>query len=267
MMGVLSAINPCDVSRLFSRVAGESIVRLWFRSCDLFAATSNRELCGPIGFTSDTMKLNVDPGRGTLLLLCCLHSLIPFCAADDDEDDCHKPGCSQGTSWVNLWLILVTIFLLLLCGTTASCIKFCCRKKKPPVQTFQNHPCEVTVIAIDNDSTIHSTVTSYSSVQYPHMFPFADPDRSAMSPPAYSLYAMELPPAYEEAIKMAKTNSEAGPSASAPKLEGISEQEGTEDEPDQQAGQRTISDVTESPPCYEESESSQGQSQSQLTID
>ncbi|NP_001090043.1 transmembrane protein 52 L homeolog precursor [Xenopus laevis] len=213
------------------------------------------------------MRLIMAPARGTFLLLCCLHSLIPFCAADDEEeeDDCKKPGCSQGTSWVNLWyvwLILVTIFLLLLCGTTASCIKFCCKKKKPPVQTFQNHPCEVTVIAIDNDSTIHSTVTSYSSVQYPHMFPFVDPDRSAMSPPAYSLYAMELPPAYDEAIKLAKTGNEVGPSASAPKLEGITEQEGPEDEPHQEAGQQTFSNVAESPPCYEESEASQGQSQS-----
>ncbi|OCT70571.1 hypothetical protein XELAEV_18037495mg [Xenopus laevis] len=229
-------------------------------SCTL--SPSDRESYGPIGFMNDSMRLNM---RATFVLLCCLPALIPFCAADkdDEHDDCKKPVCSQGTSWVNLWyvwLILVTVCLLLLCGTTASCIKFCCRKKKPPVQTFQNHPCEVTVIALDNDSTIHSTVTSYSSVQYPYMFPFADPDRSAMSPPAYSLYAMELPPAYEEAIKLAKTSSEVGPSASAPKLEGISEQEGPEDETDQQAGQQTISSVTESPPHYEESDASQGQS-------
>ncbi|KAG8434384.1 hypothetical protein GDO86_012672 [Hymenochirus boettgeri] len=191
--------------------------------------------------------------------------LVPLCWADEEECD-DKHGCSERTSWFNLWyvwLILVTIFLLLLCGTTASCIKFCCKKKKPPVQTFQSHPYEVTVIAIDNDSTIHSTVTSYSSVQYPHMFAFADADRSAMSPPAYSLYAMELPPAYEEAIKMAKAPSgEVAPSVSAPKLEDITEQESPEEEAERQPGQQTLSNDNDSPPHYEESEVNQGQIQS-----
>ncbi|KAM3920933.1 transmembrane protein 52 isoform 2-T2 [Leptodactylus fuscus] len=181
---------------------------------------------------------------------------VTLCMATKDHDDC-EGNCSQGSSWVNLWyvwLILVTIFLLLLCGTTASCIKFCCKKKKPPVQNLPNHPYEVTVIAIDNDSTIHSTVTSYSSVQYPHMFAFGDPDRSALSPPAYSLYALELPPAYEEAIKMAKPSNEVGTSVAGPKLEDITEHEGPEEEPDQQPEQQAVSNVTESPPQYEETE-------------
>ncbi|XP_056399640.1 transmembrane protein 52 [Hyla sarda] len=201
-------------------------------------------------------------GHYTLLLrLCCLHIAVTLCTADDDHEqdrDCEVgSGCSHGTNWMNLWyvwLILVTIFLLLLCGTTASCIKFCCKKKKPPVQTLPNQPYEVTVIAIDNDSTIHSTVTSYSSVQYPHMFAFGDPDRSALSPPAYSLYALELPPAYEEAIKMAKPSNEVGTSAAGPKLEDITEHEGPEEEPDQQLGQQAVSNVTDSPPQYEETE-------------
>ncbi|EMP25963.1 Transmembrane protein 52 [Chelonia mydas] len=105
-------------------------------------------------------------------------------------------------------LILLTVFMLLLCGITASCVKFCCRKKRPPVQTFPRRPYDMTVIAVDGDSTAHSTVTSYSSFQYPQSaplpLPFGDMDRSTMSPPAYSLYAMELPPSYDEAIKMAK---------------------------------------------------------------
>ncbi|XP_073512976.1 transmembrane protein 52 isoform X1 [Phyllobates terribilis] len=198
-----------------------------------------------------------------LLLLGCLHITITLCLADDDNSlehgHSHDCGgdCSQGTNWVNLWyvwLILVTIFLLLLCGTTASCIKFCCKKKKPPVQTLPNHPYEVTVIAIDNDSTIHSTVTSYSSVQYPHMFAFGDPERSALSPPAYSLYALELPPAYEEAIKMAKPSNEVGASTTGPKLEDITEHEGPEEESDQQPEQQAVSNVADSPPQYEESE-------------
>ncbi|KAM8927644.1 transmembrane protein 52 [Pelodytes ibericus] len=200
------------------------------------------------------MKVSGGHTGGSLLLLCCLQLLVSVSLADDG-DDCQKDDCSQPTNWVNLWyvwLILVTIFVVLLCGTTASCIKFCCLKKKPHVQALPTHPYEVTVIAIDNDSTIHSTVTSYSSVQYPHMFAFGEPDRSTMSPPAYSLYALELPPAYEEAIKMAKPAGEAV--LSGPKLEDITEQEGTEEEADLQLGQQNLSNDTDSPPHYEESE-------------
>ncbi|XP_040181820.1 transmembrane protein 52 [Rana temporaria] len=200
-----------------------------------------------------------DESRGRLLALCCVQIMISLCLADDHCDD---KSCSA-TNWVNLWyvwLILVTIFLLLLCGTTASCIKFCCKKKKPPAQNLSTHPYEVTVIAIDNDSTIHSTihstVTSYSSVQYPHMFAFGDMDRSAMSPPAYSLYALELPPAYEEAIKMAKPSGDVGPSVAGPKLEDISEHDGPEEDQDQQ---QASSNDTDSPPHYDEAEITQPQ--------
>ncbi|XP_009323416.1 PREDICTED: transmembrane protein 52 isoform X2 [Pygoscelis adeliae] len=112
------------------------------------------------------------------------------------------------SNWTNLWLILLGVFLLLLCGITASCIKFCCRKKRPPVETFSRHPYDLTVIAIDGDSTAHSTVTSYSSLQYPLSAPinsiFVDMDKNTVSPPAYSLYAMELPPSYDEAVQMGK---------------------------------------------------------------
>ncbi|NXB40547.1 TMM52 protein, partial [Eulacestoma nigropectus] len=62
----------------------------------------------------------------------------------------------------SLWyvrLILLTVTLLLLSGVSASCIKFCCRKKRLPVETFPRHPCDLAVIGIDSDSTAHSTVT------------------------------------------------------------------------------------------------------------
>nr|XP_033778557.1 transmembrane protein 52 [Geotrypetes seraphini] len=151
-----------------------------------------------------------DPyGRLFLMALLVLWLQISLCVADMN---CNPPEtCSETTSWTNLWyvwLILLTIFLLLLCGITASCVRFCCRKKKPPAQPYPAPPYEVTVITVDNESTIHSTVTSYSSVQYPHIFPFGEVDRSSLSPPAYSLYALELPPAYEEAIKMGKPGFE-----------------------------------------------------------
>ncbi|KFP23592.1 Transmembrane protein 52, partial [Colius striatus] len=66
------------------------------------------------------------------------------------------------SNWTNLWyvwLILLSVFLLLLCGITASCIKFCCRKKRLPVETFPRHPYDLTTVAVDSDSTAHSTVT------------------------------------------------------------------------------------------------------------
>ncbi|NXS99524.1 TMM52 protein, partial [Jacana jacana] len=66
---------------------------------------------------------------------------------------------SNWTSLWYVWLLLLMVFLLLLCGITASCIRFCCRKKRPPVETFSRHACDLTAIAIDSDSTAHSTVT------------------------------------------------------------------------------------------------------------
>ncbi|KAM6108794.1 LOW QUALITY PROTEIN: transmembrane protein 52 [Pterocles gutturalis] len=122
------------------------------------------------------------------------------------------------SNWASLWyvwLILLTVFLLLLCGITASCIKFCCQKKRLPVETLPRHPCDLTVIAIDSDSTAHSTVTSYSSLQYPLSAPihsiFVDMDKNMVSPPAYSLYAMDLPPSYDEAVQMGKQDIEVAP--------------------------------------------------------
>ncbi|NXG76679.1 TMM52 protein, partial [Baryphthengus martii] len=58
---------------------------------------------------------------------------------------------SNWTSLWYVWLLLLTVFLLLLCGITASCIKFWCRKKR--------HPSDLPVITIDGESTAHSTVT------------------------------------------------------------------------------------------------------------
>ncbi|NWV46453.1 TMM52 protein, partial [Daphoenositta chrysoptera] len=66
------------------------------------------------------------------------------------------------SDWTNLWyvrLILPTVSLLMLCGVSVRCIKFCCRKKRLPAETFPRHPCDLTVIGIDSDSTAHSTVT------------------------------------------------------------------------------------------------------------
>ncbi|KAM5162049.1 transmembrane protein 52 isoform 3-T3 [Callospermophilus lateralis] len=112
-------------------------------------------------------------------------------------------------------LILLAVLLLLLCGVTASCVRFCCLRKQVHTQTHLPpvwQPCDLTVIPVDSDSPVHSTVTSYSSVQYPLgmqlPLPFGELDLDSMVPPAYSLYAPELPPSYDEAIKMAKPREE-----------------------------------------------------------
>ncbi|XP_069466270.1 transmembrane protein 52 [Ambystoma mexicanum] len=195
------------------------------------------------------------PALGCVLLHPAMVSMVSA------EDDCRNSSqCSKDpTNWTSLWyvwLILLTIFLLLLCGIAASCVKFCCRRKKRPTQAQPQHPCEVTVIAVDNDSTvhstIHSTVTSYSSVQYPHLFPFAEMERSALSPPAYSLYALEMPPAYEEAIKMSAPITEPQATLAVQKLEDIPEHAIPETNSEDQ-GQP--SDEWEVPPSYEQPES------------
>ncbi|CAM9742367.1 unnamed protein product [Bubo scandiacus] len=121
---------------------------------------------------------------------------------------------SNWTSLWYVWLILLAVFLLLLSGITASCIQFCCRKKRLPAEPFPCHPYDLAGSAVDSDSTAHSTVTSYSSLQYPLRAPipsiFMDVDKNTVSPPAYSLYAMELPPSYDEAVQMGKQCIEVG---------------------------------------------------------
>ncbi|XP_039223439.1 transmembrane protein 52 [Crotalus tigris] len=127
----------------------------------------------------------------------------------------HQECSEQGASWTSLWyvwVILLTVFVLLMCGIGASCAKFCCRTKQPLRQTFPPHAHDLTVIPMEHDSTAHSTVTSYSSLQYPPnvllSLPYGDPDRNTACPPAYSLYAIEMPPSYDEAVRMSKSQAE-----------------------------------------------------------
>lgn len=59
-------------------------------------------------------------------------------------------------------LILLAILLMLLCGVTASCVRFCCLRKQLHTQTRMRpawQPCDLTVIPVDSDSPAHSTVT------------------------------------------------------------------------------------------------------------
>ncbi|XP_047406357.1 transmembrane protein 52 isoform X1 [Sciurus carolinensis] len=145
--------------------------------------------------------------------------LSPQVALGSADRSCDPSDqCPSQARWSSLWhvgLILLAVLLLLLCGVTASCVRFCCLRKHVHTQTHLPpvwQPCDLTVIPVDSDSPVHSTVTSYSSVQYPLgmqlPLPFGELDPDSMVPPAYSLYAPELPPSYDEAMKMAKPREE-----------------------------------------------------------
>lgn len=156
--------------------------------------------------------------QGILLLLPLLPlSQVTLGTADGNCDPSDQ--CPPQARWSNLWhvgLTLLAIFLMLLCGVTASCVRLCCLRKQPHTQTHRPaawQPCDGTVIPMDSDSPAHSTVTSYSSVQYPlgMRLPlyFGEPDPDSMVPPTYSLYPTELPPSYDEVVKMIKAREEA----------------------------------------------------------
>lgn len=85
---------------------------------------------------------------------------------------------------------------------------------------------------------------AYSSLRYPQSLPlplpFREPGRSLPSPPAYSLYAIELPPSYDEAIKIA------APSIQVP-LEGQKREESPSQSgaPAEQNPSETLSTVSD----------------------
>ncbi|XP_058858376.1 transmembrane protein 52-like [Acipenser ruthenus] len=143
------------------------------------------------------------------LVLTSVFLQVSFTTGDEECEE-HNTCQSQGVKWTNLWyvwLILLAILVLLLCGVIVSCVKFCCRKEKPPVQTLTELPCEISVVAMDDQSTVHSrsTVASFNSVQLPPdryvPFPFGQVNKG-FAPPPYNLYALEMPPPYDEALKM-----------------------------------------------------------------
>ncbi|XP_063091394.1 transmembrane protein 52 isoform X2 [Cavia porcellus] len=158
------------------------------------------------------------PLAGLLLLLLPLLRLPQVVPGSTDGGCDPSDQCPPQARWSSLWhvgLILLTVLLLLLCGITASCVRFCCLRKQVNTQTRLSpawQPCNLTATPVDSDSPVHSTVTSYSSVQYPlgMQLPlhFGELDPDFLSPPAYSLSTPELPPSYDEAIKMTKPREE-----------------------------------------------------------
>ncbi|XP_036738525.2 transmembrane protein 52 isoform X4 [Manis pentadactyla] len=141
-------------------------------------------------------------GNGLLLLLLLLQVALGFADGGCDPSD----QCPSQARWSSLWHV--------------GCVRFCCLRKRAHAQLHlppAPQPCDLTVSPVDSDSPVHSTVTSYSSVQYPLgmrlPLPFGELDLDSMTPPAYSLFAPELPPSYDEAIKMTKPRQEEPPSS------------------------------------------------------
>ncbi|XP_047648225.1 transmembrane protein 52 isoform X3 [Phacochoerus africanus] len=138
--------------------------------------------------------------RGVLLLPPLLP--LPQVALSFAEGSCDPSDqCPPQARWSSLWHV--------------GCIRFCCLRKRAHTQPHlppAPQPCDLMAIRLDSDSPVHSTVTSYSSVQYPLStrlpLPFGESDLDFLTPPAYSPHAPDLPPSYDEAIRMAKTRQE-----------------------------------------------------------
>uniref|UniRef100_A0A8C2XUK3 Transmembrane protein 52 n=1 Tax=Capra hircus TaxID=9925 RepID=A0A8C2XUK3_CAPHI len=102
--------------------------------------------------------------RGLLLLPPLLP--LPQVALGFVEGSCDPSDqCPPQARWSSLWhvgLILLTALLLLLCGVSASCVRFCRLWKRAHTQPHlppAPEPCDLTAIPVDNDSPVHSTVT------------------------------------------------------------------------------------------------------------
>ncbi|XP_069099037.1 transmembrane protein 52B [Pleurodeles waltl] len=127
------------------------------------------------------------------------------------EDDCLDAGSCSSIDWVQLWYIWLIVglgLLLLTCGIICVFVKCCCLRHQEAGGEEGARPCEVTVIAIDHDSTIQSTLTSLQSVFGPaarRIFAVAHSHNVAPLPSVFTMPpGTETPPCYEEALRMSR---------------------------------------------------------------
>ncbi|XP_074858348.1 transmembrane protein 52B [Carettochelys insculpta] len=140
-----------------------------------------------------------------LITLSALASLLWFPQVRCEEGCVNAEHCSS-TDWVHIWyiwLVVAIVGLLLLCALVSACVRCCCNRQA--AEELGSHPCEVTVIAFDHDSTLQSTITSLHSMFGPaarRILAVAH-SHSAMlgAPPPCGL---ETPPVYEEALHMTR---------------------------------------------------------------
>ncbi|KAG8435614.1 hypothetical protein GDO86_013526, partial [Hymenochirus boettgeri] len=115
-------------------------------------------------------------------------------------------SCSK-VEWVNqwyIWLVVTAGILLLIFGIVCTCLRCCYLRQQHCPDGGGERQCEVTVIAIDHDSTIQSTITSLQSVFGPAARRIFAVSHSHGVPPPFSPVGAETLPCYEEALSMSR---------------------------------------------------------------
>ncbi|XP_069506648.1 transmembrane protein 52B [Ambystoma mexicanum] len=127
------------------------------------------------------------------------------------DDACQDAENCPKTDWLQLWYIWLIValgMLLLTCGIICVFVKCCCLRGEQAGGEAGARPYEVTVIAIDHDSTIQSTITSLQSVFGPaarRIFAVAHSHNAVQRPSVFTLPpGSETPPCYEEALRMSR---------------------------------------------------------------
>ncbi|XP_077777233.1 transmembrane protein 52B isoform X1 [Podarcis muralis] len=140
--------------------------------------------------------------------LTCLSQIPQVTLQESCSGTDHSPQSCSSQNWVHLWyiwLVVVMVALLLLCGLVSVCVRYCCLHCHPAGEDDNSQPYEVTVIAFDHDSTLQSTITSFHSVFGPaarRMLAVAH--SHSVFPPIHYPAGMETPPIYEEAVHMSR---------------------------------------------------------------
>ncbi|XP_072334721.1 transmembrane protein 52B-like isoform X2 [Scyliorhinus torazame] len=138
------------------------------------------------------------------ILIYSLSILCQLVGVRSDDDECvSSEHCSNLESHLTslwyVWLLLVLSLLLVLCGILTSCLR-CCGRRQQEAGVLSPRPYEVTVITLDQDNTIHSTIqntiTSIQSLFAPSARRIFTVTRCHNAAPAH-----ENPPGYEEALE------------------------------------------------------------------
>ncbi|XP_063819797.1 transmembrane protein 52B [Pseudophryne corroboree] len=128
------------------------------------------------------------------------------CQGTCDSDCENSKHCSK-TEWINqwyIWLVVTAGVLLLIFGITCTCLRCWYLRQQQCPDRGGEQPYEVTVIAIDHDSTIQSTITSLQNVFGPAARRIFAVSHSHSPPPQLSSSGPETPPCYEEALHMSR---------------------------------------------------------------
>ncbi|XP_053549018.1 transmembrane protein 52B [Bombina bombina] len=155
------------------------------------------------GFSSTDLRFYWSVNMKSQITLCVITGLYLVSPASCESDCENSRHCSK-TDWVNqwyIWLVVTSGALLLIFGVTCACLRCCYLSQQRHPERAGERPCEVTVIAIDHDSTIQSTITSLQSVFGPaarRIFTVSH-CHGAIPPPG-----PETPPCYEEALRMSR---------------------------------------------------------------